>query len=77
MPGTMYDIRSKRKLLLLCYVGFIRIIMWKQSCYIRRRMSLVLSTEDWKICVCECRQAGYRVELGVYPLVSGKELVGR
>ena len=32
--------------------------------------------EDTK-CVLECRETGDGVELGVHPLVSGKEQVGR
>ena len=44
----LYIIRSKKKLLLFCSVGLIGRIMWKESCYIRKRMSSLLSTEDWK-----------------------------
>lgn len=41
--------------IVFCYVGFIRTKMWKESCYIRKRVSLVLSAEDWE-CVNVGRQ---------------------
>lgn len=75
----LYIIRSKKKLLLLfCPVGLIGRIMWKESCYIRKRMPLLLSAEDWKtqnVCLSAGKRDG--VEVGVHPLVSGKEQVGR
>lgn len=75
----LYIIRSKKKLLpLFRSVGLIGRIMWKESCYRRKRMPVLLSTEDWKtqnVCLSVGKRDG--VELGVYPLVSGKEQVGR
>ena len=45
----LYIIRSKKKLLpLFRSVGLIGRIMWKESCYRRKRMPVLLSTEDWK-----------------------------
>lgn len=77
----LYIIKGQKKklLLLFCPVGLIGRIMWKESCYIRKRMSSLLSTEDWKtqnVCL-SAGETGDGVELGVHPLVSGKEQVGR
>lgn len=48
--------------------------MWKESCHKKENVFIVINgrLEDTK-CVLECRETGDGVELGVHPLVSGKE----
>ena len=82
MLSTMYDIiynKVKKEIIIVLFCG----PYWKNNVegkllHKKENVFIVINgrLEDTK-CVLECRETGDGVELGVHPLVSGKEQVGR
>lgn len=78
----MYDIiynKVKKEIIIVLFCG----PYWKNNVegkllHKKENVFIVINgrLEDTK-CVLECRETGDGVELGVHPLVSGKEQVGR
>ena len=78
MYGITYN-KVKKEIIIVLFCG----PYWKNNVegkllHKKENVFIVINgrLEDTK-CVLECRETGDGVELGVHPLVSGKEQVGR